>query len=147
MRRSHMPDSIVDPGNRAERMTTASVVLPRPAPLPRGLDGEVDLDAPLQSLLATALDTAGCDLGVILMIDPAEGVLVGTCGKGLDPAQVEAIRIPLSGVQALAVDAALTARPTGTEDVAEDYRVAAPLRSILIEAGVSCMLAIPILNT
>ena len=117
----------------------ASVDLP-------SLSEQLDMDELLQSLLDRALAAAGCQAGVVLMIDAARGVLQGTCGTGLDAAQVEAMSIPMTGIQGLVEDVAFTARPAQTDDVAQDFRVAPVLRAALVAAGVRAMLAVPILK-
>lgn len=59
-----------------------------------------DLGRILQVLLRTALNATGARAGLVLLVDPAEGVLVGQCGEGLAgrlPAgqDVTAIRVPV----------------------------------------------------
>jgi len=59
-----------------------------------------DLGRILQVLLRTALNATGARAGLVLLVDPAEGVLVGQCGEGLAgrlPAgqDVTAIRVPI----------------------------------------------------
>ena len=117
------------------------------APLDRSsLNDELDLDGMLQSLLDRALLSAGCQVGVILMLDPRSGTLQGSCGAGIDVAQVEAMSIPITGTQGLVADVTLTARTAQTADVAQDYRVVPVLRAALMAAGMQAMLALPILK-
>ena len=63
-----------------------------------------------------------------------------------DTAQVEALTVPLRGVQTLVVDVALTARAAQSDDVAHDYRVPPALRSAWQAAGMEAMVAVPILT-
>jgi two-component system cell cycle response regulator len=42
-----------------------------------------DVDRILQVILESALSAAGAQAGVLLLVDPAAGVLVGQCGEGL----------------------------------------------------------------
>ncbi|NUR72724.1 MAG: diguanylate cyclase [Hamadaea sp.] len=52
-----------------------------------------DLHRILQVILQTARHAAGARAGVVLLIDPATGLLTGQCAEGLDPAVP--IRVPI----------------------------------------------------
>lgn len=59
-----------------------------------------DLGRILQVLLRTALNATGARAGLVLLVDPTDGVLVGQCGEGLagrlpDGQDVTAIRVPV----------------------------------------------------
>ena len=110
------------------------------------LSEQLDMDSLLQSLLDRALQSANCAVGAVFMLDPARGVLQGTCVTGLDAAQIEAMSIPLTSAQGLIADVALTARAGQTDDLVQDYRVIPALRAVLTAAGMQAMLVVPILK-
>jgi PAS domain S-box-containing protein len=105
-----------------------------------------DLDGLFQSLLDHVLQSAGSEVGVILLLDPQHNVLKGACGIGIDAAHIEAMSVPITGTQSMVVDTALTGRAMQTADVAQDHRVVPVLRTAMMSAGMQAMLTLPILK-
>jgi diguanylate cyclase (GGDEF)-like protein len=55
-----------------------------------------DLDRILQVIVQTALAATGAQAGILLLVDPAQGLLVSQCGEGLAERSAETdVRVPL----------------------------------------------------